>query len=129
MTNYSIIYNIINPVEFILKANAKKVSLKRGYYKFNFELNLIQYSSDRNDWVEDEQFKTFVEFNEIEPYSQMKIEQMEYVETIKYKNQLVPVFIDDSGQCFYAIYKNMEIVFGAYQDNYEDEIKYLIDQD
>lgn len=69
MTNYSIIYNIINPVEFILKANAKKVSLKRGYYKFNFELNLIQYSSDRNDWVEDEQFKTFVEFNEIEPYS------------------------------------------------------------
>ena len=59
----------------------------------------------------------------------MVFEKMEYIETVKYKNQLVPVFIDDYGQCFYAIYKNREIVFGAYQDNYEEEIKYLIDRD
>ena len=73
-----------------------------------------------------EQFKEDI-FDDVE--DGMVFEKMEYLETVKYKNQLVPVFIDDYGQCFYAIYKNREIVFGAYQDNYEDEIKYLIDRD
>ena len=113
------------------------ISIPVGYYRVNYNLSgkpikhACQYSKDRIHWEDTTLYKNIVEFRDIFDSVEdgMVFEKMEYIETIKYKNQLVPVFIDDSGQCFYAIYKNREIVFGAYQDNFEDEIKYLIDRD
>ena len=113
------------------------ISIHGGYYRVNYNLSgtkvehACQYSKDRIHWEDTTLYKNISEFRDIFDSVEdgMVFEKMEYIETIKYKNQLVPVFIDDYGQCFYAIYKNMEIVFGAYQYNYEEEIKYLIDRD
>ena len=113
------------------------ISIPSGYYRVNYNLSgkpiehVCQYSKDRIHWEDTTLYKNIAEFRDIfdDVEDGMVFEKMEYIETVKYKNQLVPVFIDDYGQCFYAIYKNREIVFGAYQDNFEDEIKYLIDRD
>ena len=113
------------------------ISIPSGYYRVNYNLSgtqvehACQYSKDRVHWEDTTLYKNISEFRDIFDSVEdgMVFEKMEYIETVNYKNQLVPVFIDDYGQCFYAIYKNREIVFGAYQDNYEEEIKYLIDRD
>ena len=56
-------------------------------------------------------------------------EKMEYIETIQYRGMSVPVFVDDCSQCFYCIFNNKEIAFGNFQDNYEDEVKFLVDNE
>lgn len=113
------------------------VSIPAGYYRVNYKISgrpvehACQYSKDRAHWEDTILYKSFSEFRDLfdDIEDGMLFEKMEYIETIKYKNHLVPVFIDDYGQCFYAIYKNQEIVFGSYNGNYEEEIKYLIDRD
>lgn len=90
-----------------------------------------QYSEDRIEWTDcEELYKNYQEFTDLfcgVGDKLMKFEKMEYVETVVYRGQHVPVFIDDYGQCFYCIYCNEEVAFGSFQSNYEDEVRQLID--
>lgn len=58
----------------------------------------------------------------------MTIERWEYIETVIWRGKYVPVFLDDYGQCFYCIFDNDVLSFGTYNDNYEDEIRGLIEE-
>ena len=90
-----------------------------------------QYSKDRNEWTDCEDlYKNHQEFSELFEgigQSLMKFERLEYVETIVYREQCVPVFVDDYGQCFYCIFNGETMAFGSFQSEYEDEVKHLID--
>lgn len=117
------------------KVNGKE--LKAGYYRIKYDLSGMdyphdaQYSKDRSEWEDCEGlFKNFQEFADLfrgVGNKLMKFEKMEYVETVVYREQHVPVFIDDYGQCFYCIYNNEEVAFGSFQSDYEDEVRHLID--
>lgn len=111
--------------------------LKPGYYRIRYDLSGMdyphdaQYSETRDKWVDCEDlYKNFQEFTELfEGVGRklMKFEKLDYVETIVYRGQSVPVFIDDYGQCFYCIFNNEEIAFGSFQCEYQDEVRHLID--
>lgn len=116
--------------------------LLAGYYRFIYDLSgdelpdPCSFSVDRQEWSKCEMFTTLSEFNEFFMKAShpscchpMKIERLDYVETIEYRGQLVPVFVDDYGQCFYCIYDNREFSFGSFQCDYEDEVKSLVDHD
>ena len=49
------------------------------------------------------------------------------VSIITYRGFVVPIYSDDNGQQFYCKFNNEEIGFGAYNTNYQDDLKYLID--
>ena len=49
------------------------------------------------------------------------------VDIVYYRNYLVNVYADDSGQQFYCIIDGEEYTFGAYNLNYIDDIIYIID--
>ena len=111
--------------------------LKAGYYKYVYDLaNQIsspcEYSADRNEWTQCERFNTLAAFQDFfqklnpEP---IRLEREDYIETIYYRGQAVPVFCDDYGQCFYCIYDNKVVSFGSFQTEYEDEVKSLIEHD
>lgn len=111
--------------------------LKPGYYRIKYDLSGMdyphdaQYSEDRVEWTDcEELYKNYQEFADLfrgVGDKLMKFEKMEYVETVVYRGQHVPVFIDDYGQCFYCIYCNEEVAFGSFQSNYEDEVRHLVD--
>jgi hypothetical protein len=115
----------------------KGKELKPGYYRITYDLSGMdyphdaQYSEDRYKWEDCEDlFKNFQEFSELFAGvgdKMMKFEKLDYVETVVYRGQHVPVFIDDYGQCFYCIYNNEEIAFGSFQSDYEDEVRHLVD--
>ena len=130
-TTYYIAYWIEKPM--IVKGR----ELKPGYYRITYDLSGIdcqhaaQYSPDRCKWEDcDDLFKNYQEFmslfEEIDD-GVMRFDRLEYVETIVYRGQCVPVFLDDYGQCFYCIFNNKEISFGSFQSEYEDEVRQLID--
>ena len=111
------------------------VSLEPGFYRCTYSLGdgfdgKCQYSKDRYEWVDWREFSDLCAFqdffDELSP-TPMKIEREEYIETIFHRGICVPVFLDDYGQCFYAILDNEVISFGSFQDGYEDEIRDLID--
>ena len=128
-------FYVIYWVEQPTTVNGKK--LKRGYYRILYDLSGMdyphdaQYSKDRYKWEDCEGlYKNLQEFNEV--FGEigeklMKFERLEYVETIVYRGQYVPVFLDDYGQCFYCIFNNEEISFGSFQSEYEDDVRHLID--
>ena len=128
-------YYVIYWVEKSMKINGKK--LKKGYYRITYDLSGMdyphdaQYSKDRNEWEDCEDlYKNFQEFSALFKEvgnKLMKFERLEYVETIIYRGQCVPVFFDDYGQCFYCIFNNEEISFGSFQSEYEDDVRHLID--
>ena len=117
------------------KVNGKE--LKAGYYRIRYDLSGMdyphdaQYSEDRVNWEDCEGlFKNFQEFNDL--FSEigeklMRFERCEYVETVMYRGQCVPVFVDDYGQCFFCIFNNEEVSFGSFQSEYEDNVRHLID--
>lgn len=124
---YYIIYHLDTAID----------DLESGWYKYTFALseeiqvsNACEHSLDRLNWTSCDKFKSLQEFQEffenIEP-KPMKIENNEYIETISYRGLDVPIFFDDYGQCFFCTFNNKEIAFGSFQDNYEDEVKALID--
>ena len=111
--------------------------LNAGYYRIQYDLSGIdvphnaQYSKNREKWVDcSDIFKNYQEFAKLfEGVGDklMKFEKLEYVETVVYRGQSVPVFLDDYGQCFYCIFNNEEIAFGSFQCEYEDDVRHLID--
>lgn len=115
----------------------KGKELKPGYYRIQYDLSGMdyphdaQYSKNRDKWEDCEGlYKNFQEFTELFEgvgEKMMKFERLDYVETIVYRGQSVPVFIDDYGQCFYCIFNNEEIAFGSFQSEYEDDVRHLID--
>ena len=119
--------------------NVNGKELKPGYYRIKYDLSGMdyphdaQYSKDRYEWEDCEGlFKNYQEFNDL--FSEigkklMKFERAEYVETVMYRGQNVPVFIDDYGQCFYCIFNNEEISFGSFRSEYEDDVRNLIDHE
>ena len=131
MASYYIIYCVEK------QTTIKGKELKPGYYRIIYDLSGMdyphdaQYSKDRDNWEDCEDlYKNHQEFSELFEgvgQSLMKFERLEYVETIVYREQYVPVFVDDYGQCFYCIFNNKEISFGSFQSNYEDEVRHLID--
>lgn len=130
-TTYYVIYWVEKPMTI------KDKNLKKGYYRITYDLSGMdyphdaQYSKDRYEWVDcDDLYKNHQEFQELfgKPgRNLMKFERLEYVETIVYRGQCVPIFLDDYGQCFYCIFKNEEIAFGSFQSDYEDDVRHLID--
>ncbi len=132
-TTYYVIYWVEK------ETTIKGKELKPGYYKIIYDLSGVdyphdaQYSKDRYEWEDCEGlYKNYQEFHELfEGVGQnmMKFERLEYVETIVYREQCVPVFVDDYGQCFYCIFNNKEISFGSFQSEYEDEVRHLIDHE
>jgi len=130
-TTYYVIYWVEKPI------TVKGKKLKKGYYRITYDLSGMdyphdaQYSKDRNEWTDCEDlYKNYQEFSELFEgvgQSLMKFERLEYVETIVYRGQCVPIFLDDYGQCFYCIFKNEEISFGSFQTEYEDDVRHLID--
>jgi len=109
-----------------------------GYYKFVYDLTGVErdspctFSKDRYKWQTFDKFKTLGEFQDcfdnFRPMP-MKIEQEEYIETIHYRDRSIPIFLDDYGQCFYCIMDNKVMGFGSFQDNYEEEVKAIIDHE
>lgn len=132
-TTYYVAYWIEKPTTI------KGKELKPGYYRITYDLSGVdyphdaQYSKDKYEWVDcDDLYKNHQEFSELFEgvgQSLMKFERLEYVETIAYRGQYVPIFLDDYGQCFYCVFNNKEIGFGSFQSDYEDEVKYLIDRE
>lgn len=128
-------YYIIYWVEKSMTINGKE--LKPGYYRIRYDLSGMdyphdaQYSKDRYEWEDCEDlyknFQEFIALFEEVGNKLMKFERMEYVETIVYRGQCVPVFVDDYGQCFFCIFNNEEIAFGSFQSEYEDDVRHLID--
>lgn len=131
-TTYYIIYQIEKPTTI------KGKKLKEGFYRITYDLSGMdyphdaQYSKDRYEWEDCEDlYKDYEEFMDLfEGIGQnlMRFEKLEYIETIVYRGQRVPVFLDDYGQCFFCIFNNEEISFGSYQSDYEDDVRYLIDK-
>lgn len=127
------IYYIINRLDE--DADIDGLHLLSGYYKFTYDLsgedlpNAAEFSTDRCNWTDCPLYSSLSEYQEIfnKVENKMVIESEEYVETVCYKGKHVPIFLDDYGQCFYCIYDNDVIGFGSFQDNYEDEVKGLID--
>ena len=128
-------FYIIYLLDKATKVNGKE--LKAGYYRIRYDLSGMdyphdaQYSKDRYEWEDCEGlFKNFQEFNDL--FSEigeklMRFERCEYVETVMYRGQNVPVFLDDYGQCFYCIFNNEEVSFSSFQSEYEDNVRHLID--
>lgn len=59
----------------------------------------------------------------------------DYVRTIEYRGFKIPIYRDDDGQQFYAAFPSEKykgtwdiLGFGAFNMNYEDDVRYLIDQ-
>lgn len=112
-------------------------SLGAGYYKYVYDLTgqelpmPCQWSKDRYDWEECPLFKGLGEFQDffgkVNP-KPMKLEREDYIETIYYRGQAVPVFCDDYGQCFYCIMNNEVLSFGSFQPDYEEYVKKMIDR-
>lgn len=50
------------------------------------------------------------------------------IEIINYRGYSVPIFYDDAGQSFYCTLDNKEISFGSFNTEYEEDLKYLIDE-
>ena len=50
------------------------------------------------------------------------------VSIITYRGFVVPIYSDDPGQQFYCKLDDEEIGFGAYNMNYQEDLKYLIDR-
>lgn len=131
------IYYIINKIE--QDADVDGLHLLSGYYRFTYDLSgeeiphASEFSTDRYHWSDCPLYSTLSEYQElfdkIESGKKMTIERLEYIETVEYKGQNIPVFLDDYGQCFYCIYLNNVLCFGGFQDNYEDEIRHLVDYD
>ena len=131
-TAYYVVYQVENPTT----VNGKE--LRPGYYRITYDLSGMdyphdaQYSKDRYEWEDCEDlYKDYEEFMDLFGgigQNLMKFEKLEYVETIVYRGQHVPVFLDDYGQCFFCIFNNEEVVFGSYQSDYEDDVRYLIDK-
>ena len=107
--------------------------LSPGYYKATYGLDgsdpvAFEYSKDRYVWETVTAFKDLAEFRDFfNDFGLLKFEREEYVETVVWKDTHVPVFYDDYGQCFYCICNGLTISFGSFQDNYEDEIRAMLD--
>ena len=123
-------------------SNGNSVHLNPGFYKFNYCLSgeepehKFQYSSDRMKWKDCDDFCTSLyEFDMLnEKVNELMIgknvmtfARLEYVETIYYREKAVPVFLDDYGQCFFAVFEGKEIGLGSFNVDYEDEIRDMID--
>lgn len=50
------------------------------------------------------------------------------VSIFKYRGITVPIYLDDYGQCYYAKLENEEISFGSFNTNWQEDLKYLINQ-
>lgn len=130
-------YYIINKIEH--DEDVDGIHLLAGYYRYTYDLSgeelphAAEFSTDRYHWSDCQLYSTLAEYQElfekIDSGKKMTIERLEYIETVEYKGQNVPVFLDDYGQCFYCIYMNKVLAFGSFQDNYEDEIKALVDHE
>ena len=107
-TTYYVVYWVEKPM------TVKGKKLNPGYYRITYDLSGMdyphdaQYSKDRYTWIDcDDLYKNFEEFTELFDgigNGMMKFERLEYVETVVYRDQCVPIFIDDYGQCFYCIF-------------------------
>lgn len=52
----------------------------------------------------------------------------ELVRTFEYRGISVPIYVNEPGQCFWTILDGTEIGFGSFNTDYEEDLKYLIDQ-
>ena len=137
MENNNHIYYVINKIGQDIDIDG--LHLLAGYYKFTYSLSgeelphAAQFSPDRMNWSDCQLYSTLSEyqdlFSKVDSSQKMVIELLEYVETVDYRGQSIPVFLDDYGQCFYCIYMNKVLSFGGFQDNYEEEIQALVDYD
>lgn len=50
------------------------------------------------------------------------------VKVISYRGFEVPIYVDDPGQQFYCYWEGETLGFGSYNTNYEDDLRYIIDQ-
>lgn len=130
MDNQYIIYRLDE------KTDVDGQQLLPGYYRFTYNLSepalehQCQYSTDRDKWTDCELFKRLSDFQEFfeKIDDKLTMERWEYIETVIWRGKYVPVFLDDYGQCLYCIFDNDVLSFGTYNDNYEDEIKSLIEE-
>ena len=52
----------------------------------------------------------------------------EIIDTLDYRGEHVDFYMDDPGQQIYTVFEGEEIGFGAYNFNYKNDMKYMIDR-
>ena len=57
-----------------------------------------------------------------------KDDMEEVVDSLDYRGEHVDFYMDDYGQQFYTVYDGGEISFGSYNNNYKEDMKYVIDR-
>lgn len=138
-TQYYRMFKLDKDLDGGIEFKGNKIHLKSGYYRFNYYLSSkepehkFQYSTDRLKWEDIDLCSCLSEFDDLRDSISEKIEnvmvfeRLEYIETISYRGNAIPVFYDDYGQCFFGIFDNEEMGFGSFNASYEDDIKDMID--